>query len=375
MSPTPRVDLLATPWRDVNASSVFEEMVLKERAFSLVDGTRGSHACGHHNASESEHPRGAWPEAAQQGGPRVPCTVDGVRGSAVRILVGILSAPNARASREVIRQTWLADAARPIDTLGCFIVGNASTVEEERTLAAEKSEFGDIISVDATEGRITAEKAFSFWVMASEWSVAAPRIKYVARIDDDTLIVLPRLRDILRDYRCRRHVCIGSMIHSAISPNECHQCSWSWDRGTSLRLYRQRDCAASGFHPPFPFPMGRLQVLSTATLHALAAPARLPAARSFFSALRTRCWSHPGGERGHEDATFGYWLATAQREETAAAANPANASTLHVDYVDIGTGSVAHDFGCYNHPAGRSMGTGTSHIAPTHCPHSPYFYA
>eukprot|EP00966_Prymnesium_polylepis_P241519 5585311-Prymnesium_polylepis.1 len=136
------------------------------------------------------------------------------------------------------------------------------------------------------------------------------------------------------------------MVHAAVNPLQCQTCGWAWERRVSLGNYKARGCASAGFHPPFPFPMGQMQLLSSSALVRLVNGSnasrwqsrRVATSRSHFAEHRRRC----GGTLALEDARFGFWLASAQRDEH-----------FRVTYVDVGFTGVAHTFGCWNHPGGR----------------------
>jgi len=242
--------------------------------------------------------------------------VDGAAGlrRSTRLVVGVQSTVGSLARRDAIRGTWRrwADAEA---TLVCFVVGGAGLTTAQRgALATENAPLGDVLAMRGVgDGRcfLNMAKMWAWWRDAAH-SFLQPgsRVTHVARTDDDAFVSLPGLLGLVRQLHCLPHMFFGSFAYSGYNAPRFTKCGFSWAPGRST--YRRTPffkygCATAGAHPPVPFAMGWIQLM-TASL------ARHVGTSASIAAFVERCMSTPpeptkwGNDR-HEDVALGYWLA------------------------------------------------------------------
>ena len=242
--------------------------------------------------------------------------VDGAAGlrRSTRLVVGVQSTVGSLARRDAIRGTWRrwADAEA---TLVCFVVGGVGLTTAQRgALATENAPLGDVLAMrGAGDGRcfLNMAKMWAWWRDAAH-SFLQPgsRVTHVARTDDDAFVSLPGLLGLVRQLHCLPHMFFGSLAYSGYNAPRFTKCGFSWSPGRST--YRRTPffkygCATAGAHPPVPFAMGWIQLM-TASL------ARHVGTSASIAAFVERCMSTPpdptkwGNDR-HEDVALGYFLA------------------------------------------------------------------
>ena len=242
--------------------------------------------------------------------------VDGAAGlrRSTRLVVGVQSTVGSLARRDAIRGTWRrwADAEA---TLVCFVVGGVGLTTAQRVaLATENAPLGDVLAMRGVgDGRcfLNMAKMWAWWRDAAH-SFLQPgsRVTHVARTDDDAFVSLPGLLGLVRQLHCLPHMFFGSLAYSGYNAPRFTKCGFSWSPGRST--YRRTPffkygCATAGAHPPVPFAMGWIQLM-TASL------ARHVGTSASIAAFVERCMSTPpdptkwGNDR-HEDVALGYWLA------------------------------------------------------------------
>ena len=250
--------------------------------------------------------------------------------SRVRLLVGVISSPAMRSRRDAIRATW---ASLPSQTvLVCFVLG--SRIPSQARLAAlrkERAAHRDVIWLPrAVDGCGTQyapiSKFLFFWKAAAKILAISPRLQLVAKVDDDSFVHLPNLEEDLARLHCVRHMSYGRFAWLGIRPSPLAACGFSWP--ALPYAYLKRGCASRGFHPPTPFAVGMLQLLSRDVVMRLAAS---PHAERFVS----EAGATPPKE---EDAVLGFWVSRVSRG-------------LNLTYVRVG-GRMS-DIACHAHQ-GRS---------------------
>ncbi|KAI1732363.1 galactosyltransferase domain-containing protein [Ditylenchus destructor] len=106
------------------------------------------------------------------------------------MFVFIASRPDSFAVRTAIRQTWAKDMQS--DTFTRFIIGAKQDSNVASQLVQEIQTFGDIILVDIPD---TYRLLFIKVYAAFQWQqVFCPKVKWVLKIDDDSIVNVDRLR-------------------------------------------------------------------------------------------------------------------------------------------------------------------------------------
>lgn len=346
---------LLTPWRQLNASlhlsGLSPERWTRSDAFDIRKVKHVNGTCPARAGVAAGRPMRCGqlrPPAAQS------------PGLAPRFLLGVLSAPSHLALREEIRQTWRSADATPDDMLVCFVIGQyLSSGELERAVEREYAERRDVVRIDTRDGHSESKtcdmsrKTFTWFLWAARVVAAHRAIEFVAKVDDDTLLVLPRLRALVDGHSCLNggNIFIGTLAFTSGSPlpTACKTCgTWSWSLPLSIRHWVSSSdrCADDGFHPPHPFGMGWMFMLSARVLARITSDVSHEAAIQYIDSSGSQCnTSRAVRPARGEEHHFGFWLASTQR------ANP----SFRVAYLDLGN-RLAHPFGCYNHYAGRTWG-------------------
>ena len=200
------------------------------------------------------------------------------RSSAVRLFVGIMTGPNNRERRDAVRQTWMSYPNVGFSVVACFVIGRRQV--PNATLARMDIEFAehrDLLFLpsiaDGCVKMVSIGKMHAFWVAAAgilrhhHRSASAPLI---VKVDDDSFVNLPLLEVAVEPLNCLSRLYYGAIGFTGYQPAGFQNCGFAWGGGAAYTRY---GCAARGAHPPFPFVLGQLQVLSLPLVVALAASA------------------------------------------------------------------------------------------------------
>ena len=189
-----------------------------------------------------------------------------LKGSDVRLLVGIMSSPHKANRRNGIRQTWMRWPSVGQSVLICFVIGRMGpTAEHLATLDIAAKEYGDILFLPKTPDGCSGQfmhiaKPYEWWRLATKMAAYLEAGVNIAKVDDDTLLHLPHLEAELHALRCVGPLFYGQMVWCGFNPSTFKQCGWSWSGGGNFHKY---GCAKAGFHPAMPYALGALEVLST----------------------------------------------------------------------------------------------------------------
>jgi len=283
----------------LNAYNASTDAGRVRRPYSLTD--RPSCAAG--RAADSSRPsfsRGqaaqvqlAWPSCLQLS--RGERKLDA---AGVFLFLGIMTSPSLDpARRDAVRNTWLP-LQQPAAARACFVIGRRSV--SSRSLPAldtEADTHGDIFflahTFDGCTRMVTIAKAFAWW-QAAERAVRGTAVRFVAKVDDDSFVNLPILALKLRPLAACSHVYSGVMPMAGYRPLAYLKCGFSWRNHGAWKKY---NCAAAGAHPPFPFALGQLEILSSSVVSKLAS-----------SAEATEFAVRAGPSAVDEDAALGFVL-------------------------------------------------------------------
>lgn len=290
----------------------------------------------------------------------------------VRLVMGITSSPDKWGAkrRNGIRETWFRYDMMGQAAIACFVVGRRGVrPRDSMALDREAQRHGDMIFLRATfDGKgpfVTITKLHAWFRIASEMlglidrgggissassssssadgssslavedfeSLSAsevrrlhpesPRrvlasaelfesVRHVAKVDDDTFIIVPKLLSELDSLHCQRNVYYGNFAFSGYNPITFTKCGF--DYGPQGGRYRKYNCSNpeqphGAPYPPFPWSSGAVMLASTPLIARIAADA---AVGSFVARSSDPAQPHqPGMKPGHntdEDVALGYWL-------------------------------------------------------------------
>ena len=184
---------------------------------------------------------------------------------AVRLLVGVMTGPLNRERRDAIRRTWMKQPTVGMSAVVCFVIGRHQVSDETLArLDAEASLHHDLLFLPISDGcvkQVSIGKLHSFWVEAARLlrGVDGTEAPLVAKVDDDSFVNLPLLEASVHPLRCVRRLYYGAVGFTGYLPVGFKNCGFAWSGGGSYAKY---GCERVGAHPPFPFVLGQLQVLS-----------------------------------------------------------------------------------------------------------------
>ena len=286
-----------------------------------------------------------------------------------RLLIGILSAPEMQARRDAIRQTWLrwpGEVGHP--AVACVVVGRAPSTALRDAVLREQRQHNDMMLLDTDDGCgqrwMGLDKVRAWWHQAAAMLEATPALKHVAKVDDDSFVHVPNLQRELAMLGCLRHLYLGQFAFVGLRPaawqpssdnrsgwTQLAVCGFNW--AATPAGWLRRGCPSLGFHPPHPFAVGMLEVLSAPLVQLVgrspdvaafvrtsaAAAAAVGSERPSSPALRrsaaplTAAVAHGAPLAVGEDPVLGFWVARL-----------AEASGLDVTYVRVGKRMT--DFRC-----------------------------
>ena len=216
---------------------------------------------------------------------------------------------------EAIRRSWARSSTREV--LVCFLIGEEGmTLAELAAARAELDQHGDLVLLSnvADACVLSIGKIYAWWHEAAALVRGAHGITHVAKTDDDVFLHLDNLRADLRRLHCLREpgreLYYGGMAHAGYNVRTFVKCGFSWSLGRNLRRSRfyRYGCTTAGAHPPFPFALGPLQVLSSGlVLHVADSPAIGEFVRHATATIDLETWG-----RG-EDVALGFWVAQMAR--------------------------------------------------------------
>ena len=238
------------------------------------------------------------------------------RQARLRLLIGVIVGPYEVERREAIRSTWKRWAHSVDGVLVCFVIGLAGLPPgQEAALRTEsRAHHHDLMLLPhAPDGCVLSlRKMWEWWRAAARMRIGTWTTKvrngdgegnktrasgrdsrnnggnghggdghgdhgddvYVAKVDDDSFIHVPNLLRMLPRRHCAGALHLGNIAWAGYHPMRRVLCGFSW-RGRGK--YDKYGCARAGAHPPFPFSLGGLQVLSLSAVQALASSERIAA--------------------------------------------------------------------------------------------------
>ena len=167
-----------------------------------------------------------------------------------------------------------------------------------------------------------------------------------SRTDDDAFLHLPLLEATLARLSCLSLVYLGAFAFSGYDARRLANCGFSWFGPAAYARYR---CGERGAHPPIPFALGQLQVLSHRLVTALAA-AKSVNAFAIAAEARAEAMSREGND-GFEDSVLGLVL-TREVEPSLplASIQDASGTSRYHTIVRVNIGAKAwHNLGCMSH--------------------------
>ena len=242
-----------------------------------------------------------------------------------RILGGVLSGPLAPGPRrrDAIRKSWMQYPGVGTQLTVCFALGSRALTKRKR----KSLDAPDVMWLDVDEPKIlTMSKVFAWWHAASK---SMHWFTHAVKIDDDSYVHVPNLlADVTAAAARAPHLCYAPIAHAGYNPSIFRMCGWSWQR--SMTAWRSRGCEARGMSPPFAFPLGAFQLLSSSLVRMLGASEEVAA----FARAANASDAFRGGRESNEDVALGYWLWKLRRRHD-----------LNVSYVAIN--SRATNLGCF----------------------------
>ena len=187
------------------------------------------------------------------------------------LAIAVLSSAAHGARRSAIRRTWFALSGDhrlgTANVLACFGVGSAAqgaAAQLEREIAMH----GDMLLLNATDVASAGSLAGSMYETSFGWWLTAarrfPNAAFLAKTDDDSYVYIPRLTAYLSTLTCAPSLVFGHLVFGAFNPtlryDHGFRCLWS--RGWLPQEYLRKACHIKGAHPPVPYPIGALVVLS-----------------------------------------------------------------------------------------------------------------
>lgn len=284
----------------------------------------GSTLCRAHTVGAAPVQRSA--SAAAQRSRCSPHAID----TSVWLLVGVHSTAEGRQKRDAIRRSWARSSISEV--IVCFLIGaEGMTRDKHAMVQAESVEEGDLVLlpgiVDAC--LLAIDKIHAWWRAAATLVRASHGITHVAKTDDDVFLHLDNLKLDLRRLQCVRALYYGGMAHAGYNVRTFIKCGFSWSLGRNLRRSRfyRYGCPVAGAHPPFPFALGPLQVLSSPLVLYVADSAAIDVfVRRATATIDLNTWG-----RG-EDVALGFWLSR---------------SGENITYVSVNARSK--NLGCFKH--------------------------
>jgi len=288
------------------------------------------------------------PAASQLGVPGRRCMGLGSKRQAkVRLLIGVIVGPYDVSRREAIRSTWKRWAYGYDDVLVCFVIGlegvPTSQVTALKVEARHRQQHDLLLLPNAPDACVLSLKKLHEWwraaarttslpsnasnaavdqstALASAGSAADDTV-YVAKVDDDSFIHIPNLLNELSRVSCVGPLHLGAIAWAGYHPTLRQLCGFSWGgRGA----YDRYGCASRGAHPPFPFSLGGLQVLSLSVVRSLVSSERVRQFVAGFDASRAEALKR--GEQGAalksgDDVVLGYWINDLRKQQQVQVAN------------------------------------------------------
>ena len=270
-------------------------------------------------------------------------------GSSDRLLIalGVTTRPALLDEvKDVISRTWARDA--PPAAYVCFVVARHlhvwSTWQEPIHTGAAASE--GVLLVNATpdaSGSQVQQVSFGWWSIASQ---QFPRAAFLAKVDDDTYVSLPRLVHLLLSARSEDEYYLGH-FRSVASCNASgagigdvpHQ-GWALDSSEHPRLYWRRHCSGiASSRPLLTFALGPLYVLTARLARWLAHDSHAVRARAHLMWLCSRWVLNLSRPRTHD-----YCLG-----EDLAIGKTVREAPFRVRHLELGSRRV-HDLRCWEPP-------------------------
>ena len=264
------------------------------------------------------------------------------------LAIGITSASSAvgHKRRHASRHTW---ARAQHGVLTCFLLSSRGPAERQEALRREAKQQRDMLFFDVAESatlsadqarlagfkkRVHGHCVFKNYAWVRHAATHWPRVPWVAKVDDDSLVNLPPTLDLLRSLGCHRHAFVGPMLWTSWLPAlrevgiRSLPCGYSTGGllgalqklsqpiTTLFDLHRRisnTPCDELGAVPPFPFALGGGYVFSSALLQRLAS-----------SPLVAQWVAAAEATQGHEgepqvvffsDTTMGYWLSLLTKDD------------------------------------------------------------
>ncbi|ESO89701.1 hypothetical protein LOTGIDRAFT_192596 [Lottia gigantea] len=162
----------------------------------------------------------------------------------IRLLMFIISAPNNRESRVVIRKTWAAKCREPNSELKCvFVLGRSKNSSVNMNLITENKTYGDILQIDFMDSysNLTYKTMSSFKWAAKYCSNA----RYVMKTDDDMYVNTELITQMLQ--AAPRGKFVGGFCWGTSKPNRDLTSKWF----VSYRMFQKPRfppmCSGTGY--------------------------------------------------------------------------------------------------------------------------------
>ena len=238
------------------------------------------------------------------------------------LAISVLSGVSNVERRAAIRRTWFRFIPGS-NIIACFGVGGRSDA-----LLREGRSHRDILLMNATAAATGSmyETSFGWWLSAARHF---RRATFYAKTDDDAFLHIPRLEVYLRSLECTTALHFGHLVYASQNPHTGWRCIWG--RGWDPWGYKESRCAAGGAHPPVPYAIGALVVLSRAVARWMAHSKEVGRAATTIIDRGGRCARVSQGKAYGcgEDAHVGFWASRAPMEVTYVRANWQVVHDLH----------------------------------------------
>lgn len=230
-----------------------------------------------------------------------------------------------------LQRLWPTGDEPPPSSIGIILLLAAAAIPSLPSARPVQTEHG-------LAARVSRSPNIDVWLRS---------IRGEDRTDDDSVLHLPLLEAALSSVSCLAHAYMGAFAFSGYDSRRLANCGFSW---FGPAAYARYGCRERGAHPPVPFALGQLQVLSSPLVRALAAS---DAVNAFASTAEARAHEmFRLGNDGFEDTVLGLLLARAVEPSLPLAAalgtaghETARASPHAIVRVNIGS-RAWHNLGC-----------------------------
>jgi len=229
--------------------------------------------------------------------------------ASLQLVLGVVSNQRTPATRDWIRQTYLAEAAKLDGVVLRFVIGRLGLNPDDRKrIRAERKRHGDVEMIDASDfaeaGGIFSciDKLFAWWPHAVRtW----PNAAFYAKADDDSLVDVPRLLAMLRRAAPLQNVYAGYVQYDSFVTDEWKHCGWGANPIAAAHAHRGGCPGGGRAEGPFPFVVGAMTAMGADLARWFEGSAYV---RDFVRRGRASQKERRHWDCGYSDVTLGYVL-------------------------------------------------------------------